>query len=166
MQVITVASSTVTQNRFNDPAEAVTFTYHGQRRHRTVFKVTRATGSASGLDITLFSFNHNFEYPVAASSLMDPANAHGAFSCGCRLPGRLAAANPPIRSYSSQGPTNDGRLKPDLVAPDGTASLTYGVSSGTSFSAPTVAGAAALLLQEDLLADCGHPCQPSAGRGH
>ena len=79
---------------------------------------------------------------------MDPASAHGAFTVGAVNQSVWQSPNPAIRGYSSQGPSTDGRQKPDIVAPDGTASLTYGVSSGTSFSAPTTAGAAALLLQE------------------
>jgi len=82
---------------------------------------------------------------------MDPASAHGAFSVGAVNQASWNNTSPPIRGYSSQGPTTDGRLAPDLVAPDGTSSLTYGTtgSSGTSFSSPTTAGAAALLLDEN-----------------
>lgn len=146
-----VESSTIPQ-RFNDPAEAVFFSYQASQAPYSI-KVELAGGNATALDITMFSFNHNLEHSVAASSLMDPANAHGAFSVGAINQASWTQTNPPIRSYSSQGPTNDGRLKPELVAPDGTSSLTYSVASGTSFSAPTVAGAAALLLQEDPLQD-------------
>lgn len=143
----TVASSNVNQN-FNDPAEAVGFNYQASQAPYSAV-VERVRGSVSGLDITLFSFDHNFEYPVAATSIMDPASAHGAFAVGAVSQAGWSQSPPPIRSYSSQGPSTDGRQKPQLVAPDGTASLTYGVSSGTSFSSPTTAGAAALLLQED-----------------
>ena len=59
-----------------------------------------------------------------------------------------------VRDYSSKGPTIDGRVKPDLSAPDGVSGRTYGLTNGcsggfqgTSASAPYVAGAAALVKQ-------------------
>ncbi len=57
-----------------------------------------------------------------------------------------------ITSFTSMGPTDDGRIKPDIVAPGlnvGSCSAvddeSYSSSSGTSFSAPCVAGVAAVL---------------------
>lgn len=144
----TVAASTIRQSRFNDPAEAVSFTYNANQAPYDVI-VSHAGGSTSGLDITLFSFNHNFEHYVVSSSVQDPASAHGAFTVGAVSQSVWNNTSPGIRSYSSQGPTNDGRQKPDLVAPDGTSSLTYANATGTSFSSPTTAGAAALLLDEN-----------------
>jgi len=55
-------------------------------------------------------------------------------------------------SFSSQGPTSDGRIKPDVMAM-GTGSVVttetgeLGFNSGTSFSSPTLAGLVACLWQ-------------------
>ena len=48
----------------------------------------------------------------------------GAFTVGAVNQSVWQSPNPAIRGYSGQGPSTDGRQKPDLVAPDGTASLT------------------------------------------
>ena len=56
-----------------------------------------------------------------------------------------------IADYSSRGPTLDNRYKPELVAPTGVSTVSYGESeffygyTGTSAAAPHVAGAAALI---------------------
>ena len=57
-----------------------------------------------------------------------------------------------LTDFSSWGPTDDGRVKPDLVAPgkdlfSANLNNSYRVSSGTSMSAPVAAGSL-LLLQE------------------
>ena len=62
----------------------------------------------------------------------------------------VGAVDPPagsaIANYSSQGPTFDGRVKPDISAPAGFASVAYGGSfQGTSAASPVAAGIAALL---------------------
>jgi len=59
-------------------------------------------------------------------------------------------------SFSSVGPTVDGRIKPDLMAmgsgvyvAGSFSSTSYGSSNGTSFSCPLLAGATALVLSVD-----------------
>ena len=57
----------------------------------------------------------------------------------------------PQEEFSSQGPTNawagsGERIKPDISGPDGVSLYTFDPFSGTSASAPYVAGAAALIL--------------------
>ncbi|MDO8392113.1 MAG: S8 family serine peptidase [Actinomycetota bacterium] len=52
-----------------------------------------------------------------------------------------------IADYSSQGPTTDGRVKPDITAPSGLTSTIYLAGFfGTSAASPTAAGFAAILL--------------------
>jgi len=80
------------------------------------------------------------EYNVPSSSLSIPADASGAFSVGA-----TARGNDRLEDFSSRGPTNDGRIKPDIVAPNGVRTSTINPLSGTSASAPHVAGAAALV---------------------
>jgi subtilisin family serine protease len=59
-----------------------------------------------------------------------------------------------LESFSSQGPTIDNRVKPDIAGQDRTSSSVYGGAAGctggfpgTSASAPHVAGAAALVAE-------------------
>ncbi len=59
-----------------------------------------------------------------------------------------------VLSFSSRGPTADGRVKPDVMAlgqnvwvADDAGSSSYHFDNGTSFAAPVVSGAAALILE-------------------
>ncbi len=98
---------------------------------------------------------------AAAGSIVEPAASASALSVGASN-WRTNSLEP----FSSRGPTVDGRVKPDLLGFDGTASNIADVQSnpsaqtpadpmqagfyGTSAAAPHVAGAAALILAANL----------------
>ena len=82
------------------------------------------------------------EYYNSQSSITIPADNARAIAAGATY-----WSNDQIEYYSSQGPTKDGRIKPDFTAPDGVSTATYGNGSffGTSAATPHVSGAVALL---------------------
>ncbi len=98
------------------------------------------TSRAGMLD--LYTPGAEIEFPVVERSLGTPADARGALTVGA-----TDYRDDSVAPYSSQGPTTDGRLKPELCAPTGVSGVTYGTEGfdGTSASAPHVAGAAALV---------------------
>jgi len=111
------------------------------------YKIAVAKYSATGdQKVKIFTFYQDLEYQTAAHSLMAPADATGVMTAAAIDQANWTTG--PQESFSSQGPTNDGRIKPDISAPDGVSSFTYGTTGffGTSASSPHVAGAAALVL--------------------
>ena len=80
---------------------------------------------------------------TASYSLSTPGDARGALTVGA-----VAFDSGAIESFSSRGPTADGRIKPDLAGPDRVTTAGYAGSPfpGTSAATPHVAGAAALIL--------------------
>jgi len=107
----------------------------------------KADGAPGSRTFSLFSLNHDIEYAVPSNSIIAPGDSPNALTVGAV--NRQNWTTGPIASYSSQGPTNAGLSKPDLVGPDRVSTFTYTEFPGTSAATPHVAGAAALLLSEN-----------------
>jgi hypothetical protein len=137
-----VISSSLGYSQFDSPYPS--YTYADMNGQTTV--VTRAASEAVRRGITVVSANGN-EGATAWHFLIAPADADTLVACGA------VDSNNVVASFSSRGPSSDGRIKPDVSAMgvhtrciSFTSPTGYGFASGTSLSTPLIAGVAALVL--------------------
>ena len=107
--------------------------------------VTRGASLAAKRGILIVNSVGNYG-SAGSSSLVAPADAAGILAVGS------VNASSTVSSFSSRGPTADGRIKPELVAFGQSpvlirASGQVSAASGTSFSSPQIAALAAGLWE-------------------
>lgn len=113
-----------------------------------VTSIALNTAAANGVHTCTAAGNAGNDEDPATSRLGAPADAFKVLTCGSVNGAGVTS------SFSSDGPTADGRIKPELLArgrntacvnPDSVNE--FGTASGTSLSTPLLAGAVACLVQ-------------------
>jgi hypothetical protein len=140
-----VASSTDSQTGSQPPIEQIVYTVPTDD---TYYLSIRQENAFSNHSMEVYSIYHNLSPAVTSSSLLGPADAARAMAVGSINFNNWETG--PQASYSSRGPTNDGRIKPDIMGPDNISTDVFGSGfTGTSASSAHVAGAAALILHKN-----------------
>ncbi len=120
------------------------YSYNDLDGNTAIVTIAADMAAYNGITVATAMGNSGNEGP---GSLITPADADSVISCGAVNPtGELA-------SFSSRGPTSDGRIKPEVCAQGvGTVCVNpgdihgYTTASGTSLSTPLIGGASGVLL--------------------
>jgi subtilisin family serine protease len=146
-----VSESTGPQTGFEPPTELACLvnTSPTTETYAISIRAHLVTGRPVRFDLFVYP-GPDLEYQVAAGSVTEPGTSPSALTVGA-----VCWQDSNLEPYSSQGPTIDGRVKPDLVGPDSVSSFTFGPFAGcgrsgfagTSASAPHVAAAAGLVKE-------------------
>lgn len=126
---------------FSVPRESVDYTPATTATYYIV--VNKKTAATTDLPLTLFSLGPNLGVKTRASSILQPADCYDVLGVGATN----LSDNP--EWFSSEGPTTDGRAKPELSAPNRVQTSLSSSFAGTSAASPHAAGAAVLLLAQN-----------------
>jgi len=139
-----LGSSSNVQSGNQWPVEEIIGTVWPTGKYGIAIKKINATKNVK-FDIRFWGATYGREYNVPEESMGIPADSPFVIAVGA-----TDWSDDSYHFYSSQGPTKDGRIKPDFTAPSGISTLTYSPLHfyGTSPSAPLVAGACALLKEK------------------
>ena len=130
--------------------DSVGFNYTWQDMDGNTCRITNGADYAVSIGIFVANSAGNNGYNASHNTLNAPADGDSVIAVGS------VTSSGSRSSFSSVGPTVDGRIKPDLMAMGSsdyhacyTSNNCYGSGSGTSYSCPLLAGASALLLEAD-----------------
>ena len=123
---------------FPYPVESIDYTPATSGTYYIVVKKFNA--SQPNLPLTLFSAGPALGTYTTTSSIVQPADCVNVIGVGAVDLGDTA------ESFSSEGPTTDGRPKPEIAAPNRVQTSLTSSFAGTSAATPHATGAAALLL--------------------
>ncbi|MFN8512103.1 MAG: S8 family serine peptidase [Chloroflexia bacterium] len=135
-------STNVQNTSGRSPVEYLTLT---AQRNQVITIRIKAVGDPGPVALNIFTQSATPEILTPEGSMATPGDAKLGLS--------VAATrwdNDRLEEYSSQGPTADGRIKPDIAGPTVVSTASYPSSTqkfnGTSAATPHVSGAAALYL--------------------
>ena len=129
------------QTGWQDPVEYIYGWYSSKAAKWGI--AIRKYSSTRQVKFDAFISNHlgGIEYNRPSGSIICPADSQYSFAVGA-----VDWADDSYHTYSSQGPTADGRIKPDICAPSAVTTVSYeDPFYGTSSACPHVSGAFALL---------------------
>ncbi|UPV75586.1 S8 family serine peptidase [Halorussus limi] len=132
-----VAGSQTVQNGSQPPVEEVSY-YATEPVFLGVYN--RSANGSAKFD-AFFRGDSDPEYWTSGRSVTIPGTGRNIVTVGA-----VNYEDNRLEGFSSRGPTIDGRIKPDVVAPDGVTTSVYDSFYGTSASTPYTAGVAALML--------------------
>ena len=136
----TLASSRNSRDNKRPPVQQIVYQFDSAD---TYFLAIHGVKVTRPISLSLFVHETSLlELADPVSSLATPGDAADALTVGA-----VNWRNLQLEPFSSRGPTADGRIKPDLVGPDGVSNAVYPTEGffGTSAAAPHIAGAAALV---------------------